>query len=84
MPNSKQLLRRMLVLEALHKYIVSETARLKQQMRDQDVCVINRQDTQLDILFEYVADNNYQEAIYPRVLLDPEVISRARRMGLDV
>lgn len=84
MPNAKQSLRRMLVLEALHKYIVSETAQLKQQMRDERVKVIKRHETPDDVIFEYAESNHYQEAIYIRRMLDAEVANRAKRMGLTV
>lgn len=78
------LLRRMLVLEALHKYIVCELAALKEQMRDESVKIIERYDATHEIRFEYVEGNKHQEAIYIRKMLDAEVKNRAKRCGLNV
>lgn len=74
-------LRRLLVLESIQKYVDSEISTVKQQMKNGDLRIIGCQNNQEDIWIQYQCGNEYAEAIFMRKMLDAESRNRAKKPG---
>lgn len=75
-------LRRLLVLESLQDYIARELISMREQMRNEDLKIINRQENSQDIWIQYKYGSALDEAIFMRKMLDAESKNRAKRMGI--
>ena len=76
------LLRQLLVLESIQAHITREIARVKEQMRTQELHVIERQVGDMDVRIQFRVGNHYDEAMFMRKMLDAEAANRAKRTGM--
>ncbi len=76
------LIRRLLIVEALQEYMTRELALIKEQMREEDLRLIDRKDNSHDIWIQYKNGREFDEAIFMRKMLDAESRNRARRTGM--
>lgn len=65
-------LRRLLILESLQDYIAREIIAVREQMRLEDLKIIERKDNTHDVWIQYQSGNKYDEAIFMRKMLDAE------------
>lgn len=76
------LLRQLLILELIQAHIAREMARVKAQMRENDLHIIERQDGNMDIRVEFRIGDRYDEAVFMRKMLEAEAANRAKRTGM--
>ncbi len=76
------LIRHLLVFESLQEYMAHEIALIKEQMRNENVKIIDRKDNAQDVWIQYKDGNIFDEAIYMRKMLDAESKGRAKRIGI--
>lgn len=76
------LLRQLLILELIQAHIARELVRVKAQMREEGLHIIERQDVGMDIRIEFRIGDHYDEAVFMRKMLDAEAANRAKRTGM--
>ncbi|MDI9261305.1 hypothetical protein [Alicyclobacillus sendaiensis] len=76
------LLRHLLILELIQAHIAREFARVKAQMREDGLHIIERQDGGMDIRIEFRVGDHYDEAVFMRKMLEAEAANRAKRTGM--
>jgi hypothetical protein len=78
----ESLIRRLLILEGLQKRLTDELLLIRCEMREESLRIIERQDRQLDIWIHYQNENELDEALFMRKMLDMEVAGLANRTGM--
>ncbi|MBF8376469.1 hypothetical protein IW967_01010 [Alicyclobacillus mali] len=76
------ILRRLLILESIQAHITRELARVKEQMLTEDLRIIERQASAMDVRIQYRVGNHYDEAVFMRKMLEAEAANRAKRTGM--
>lgn len=76
------ILRRLLVLEALQESMTREQILLKEQMRNNGLKIIHRKNNVQDVWIQYIHQNQHEEAIFMKKMLDAEAKNRAKRTGM--
>lgn len=76
------LLRQLFILELIQAHIAREFARVKAQMREDGLRIIERQDGDMDIRVEFRVGDHYDEAVFMRKMLEAEAANRAKRTGM--
>lgn len=76
------LLRRFLIVEALHGSMAKELASIKEQMRHEGLIIIDRRDNVHDVWIQYLHESQHDEAIFMRKMLEAESRNRAKRTGM--
>ncbi|WP_206886490.1 hypothetical protein [Alicyclobacillus mali (ex Roth et al. 2021)] len=76
------LLRQLLILELIQAHIARELVRVKAQMREEGLHIIERQDVGMDIRIEFRIGDHYDEAVFMRKMLEAEAANRAKRTGM--
>ncbi len=76
------LLRRLLIAEEIQAHVTREITNIKAQMKTEKLKIIDRKDNQDDVWIQYQCDNEYDEAVFMRKMLDAESSSRAKRTGI--
>ena len=76
------LLRRLLIAEEIQAHVSREITNIKAQMKAEELKIIDRKDNQDDVWIQYQCDNEYDEAVFMRKMLDAESSSRAKRTGI--
>ena len=76
------LLRRLLIAEEIQAHVSREITNIKAQMKAEELKIIDRKENQADVWIQYQCDNEYDEAVFMRKMLDAESTSRAKRTGI--
>ena len=75
------LIRQLLTLEMLQDSIAQQIRSLKQQIKQSDIMIIDRQNRSLDIWIQYNYKQREYEAIYMRAMLEAEVVFNLSAVG---
>jgi negative regulator of genetic competence, sporulation and motility len=75
-------LRRLLILESLQDYITHEMVAVREQMRLDDLTIIDRKTHLQDIWIQYKSGHEFGEAIFMKKMLEAESKNRAKRTGM--
>lgn len=76
------MIRRLLLLEALEAAVGREVYRLREEMRQADLEILDERHRTEDVWVYFCHRQHYDEAMYLQKMLDAELESRLRRTGL--
>lgn len=76
------LIRRLLIAEEIQAHMAREITVIKEQMRNEELKIMDRKDNPEDVWIQFRCENEYDEAIFMRKMLEAESIGRAKRTGI--
>ncbi|BCJ86743.1 hypothetical protein [Effusibacillus dendaii] len=73
------LIRKLLELEIFEEHLLQQMRKLKQQLQQQNISILDRSNQASDIWIQYRSGERVREAVFMRAMLDAEVQGKIRQ-----